>query len=79
MVIDKDTFDFIEFEMRQAASALWSILSAFSLSDSLLMTRIGSSKISVIENLPSICSNFPFAEQANLQNLTLNFQQLTKR
>ena len=59
----KVTLEFIEFEIRQAASDLFKMRSPFSLSSIFFRISVASRIISDILNLPSICSNFPFAKQ----------------
>lgn len=72
------TFDFIELEIKQAASDFCKIRKALSLSTSFFNTSLGNQCTSVIKNLPSICSHLPLASQAKSVNSNLEFSAMAK-
>ena len=73
------TFDFIELEIKQAASDFCNTLSALSRSFSSEIVTVGSSIISLIINLPSICSNLPFDLQLKWVKFNFEFSAMDKK
>ena len=72
-------FELIELEIKQAASDFCKMRSALSISFSSIMVTIGSRIISVIRNLPSTCSNFPFDWQLKLEKSNFEFSAIDKK
>src|SRR5690606_8571139 len=72
-------FDFIEFEIKQAASDFWRIRSARSRSFSSLMFMVGSRITTVIKYFPSTLSSTPLDLQPKPVNSNFEFSAIAKK